>query len=139
MQSLLKFYGTVDLLGAGVFVSYDVEPFIQTWTSHSTDEGRTAFPHSNFFSPLNLYFAWPLGLSDSIFHDAIAKSKAAIVAAAEAEGQDLSNLYSYTNYALGSDTLASIFGPNLPELTEIAAKYDPGKVMTRTGGFIFQK
>jgi hypothetical protein len=32
-----------------------------------------------------------------------------------------------------------VFGPNVAPLTAIAAKYDPGKVMTRTGGFIFQK
>lgn len=103
--------------------------------SKSTD---SAWPHSNYLSPLNLYFAWPLGLSDAIFYKAIADSKAAIIAAAEAEGQDLSQLYTYPNYALATDSLESIYGPNVPKLTALAAKYDPAKVMTRTGGFIFQ-
>jgi hypothetical protein len=86
-----------------------------------------------------LFFAWPLGQSDSIFHEALEDTKAALVKAAEEEGQGLSNLYSYPNYALATDPLESIYGPNVPRLKKLAAKYDPGKVMTRTGGFIFQK
>jgi hypothetical protein len=131
-----QYYGTNVLLGADVIVSYDVEPFIANWTSHATP---SAWPHDKFFSPLNLFFAWPLGLSDRVFHEALEDTKAAIVKAAKEEGQDLSNLYSYPNYALVTDSLESIYGPNVPQLKKLAAKYDPGKVMTRTGGFIFQK
>lgn len=88
---------------------------------------------------MNLYFAWPAGLSDDIFHKALADSKAKIIAAAEAEGQNLRNLYTYPNYALATDSLESVYGPNVDELKKVAEKYDPRKVMTRTGGFIFQK
>jgi hypothetical protein len=69
----------------------------------------------------------------------MADTTAVIVKAAEAEGQNLSNLYTYPNYALGIDSLESLYGPNVLLLKEVAARYDPGKVMTRTGGFIFQK
>jgi len=69
----------------------------------------------------------------------MADTKAAIVKAAENEGQNLSNIYSYPNYALSTDSLDSIYGPNVDRLRKLAAKYDPGKVMTRTGGFIFQQ
>ena len=69
----------------------------------------------------------------------MADTKAAIVKAAENEGQNLSNIYSYPNYALATDSLESIYGPNVDRLRKLAAKYDPGKVMTRTGGFIFQE
>lgn len=124
------------MLGAGIFISYDVEPFLTSWVSHATD---SAWPHSKYLSPLNLYFAWPLGLSDAIFYKAIADSKAAIIKAAQDEGQDLSELYTYTNYALSTDSLESVYGPNVDRLKALAAKYDPAKVMTRTGGFIFQK
>lgn len=101
--------------------------------------GDNAWPHTKFLSPLNIYFAWPLGLSDDIFLKAIAKTKATIVAAAIAEGQNLGDLYTYPNYALGTDSLESIYGANVGPLTALAAKYDPGKVMTRAGGFIFQR
>ncbi|KAF8295789.1 FAD-binding domain-containing protein [Clavulina sp. PMI_390] len=132
-------YGTTALLGAGVFVSYDVEPFLTSWPSKAPSTNSSAWPHDNYLSPLNLYFAWPLGLSDDIFYNALAKTKQAIINAALAEGQNLSPLYTYPNYALSTDSLESIYGPNVPALKALAAKYDPGKVMTRTGGFIFQK
>ena len=43
------------------------------------------------------------------------------------------------NYAHADDDLASIYGENLGLLREIAAKYDPEKVMTLTDGFLVQK
>ena len=113
-----------------------MEPFVADWTSRATP---SAWPHGKFLSPTNLYFAWPLGLSDQFFHKAIEDTKANIIKAAKAEGQDLSDIYSYPNYALGTDPLESMYGPNVDKLKKLAAKYDPGKVMTRTGGFIFQK
>ena len=121
---------------ANALITYDVEPFVSNWTSHATP---SAWPHNKFLSPLNLYFAWPLPQSDQFFLKAIEDTKAVIVKAAKAEGQDLSDIYSYPNYALGTDSLESIYGPNVDKLRKLAAKYDPGKVMTRTGGFIFQK
>ena len=121
---------------AGVSIFYTVEPFVPGWVSHATP---SAWPHNKFVSPMNLFFTWPPGLSDQVFLKAIGDAKAVIVKAAKAEGQDLSSIYSYGNYALGTDSLESIYGPNVHKLRKLAAKYDPGKMMTRTGGFIFQK
>ena len=132
----IQHYGTTELLGPGFTIAYTIEPFIRKWTSHAT---KSAWPHDRFISPTNLYFAWPLSSSDSILHKALADTKAAIVKAAENEGQNLSNIYTYANYALATDSLKSIYGPHVHRLRRLAAKYDPGKVMTRTGGFIFQK
>ena len=131
-----QYYGTQVFHGAGVLISYAVEPFAPGWASHATP---SAWPHNKFLSPSNLFFGWPPSLSDQVFLKAIGDAKAVIVKAAKAEGQDLSSIYSYDNYALGTDSLESIYGPNVDKLRELAAKYDPGKVMTRTGGFIFQK
>lgn len=44
----------------------------------------------------------------------------------------------YPNYALADSPLELVYGENVPRLRKIAAKYDPYKVMTLTGGFKFQ-
>jgi hypothetical protein len=101
--------------------------------SYATD---SAYPHNRFLSPLNLYFAWPLGVSDAIMHKAIKESVRVIRNAAIAEGQDLTNLYTYPNYALGDAPLESMYGDNLPTLRQIKSTYDPGNVMGLAGGYV---
>lgn len=135
-SDITQYYGGTVLFGAASLVSYDVEPLIANWTSYATP---SAWPHDTFLYLMILRFAWPLGQSDRVFHEALENTKATIVKAAKQEGQDVSNLYSYPNNALGTDSLKSIYGPHVARLKVLAAKYDPGKVMTRTGGFIFQK
>ena len=44
----------------------------------------------------------------------------------------------YPNYALVDTPLELLYGQNVPRLKEIAAKFDPEKVMSLTGGFRFQ-
>lgn len=44
----------------------------------------------------------------------------------------------YPNYSLGDTPLELLYGDNVPRLKEIAAKYDPEKVMTLTNGFHVQ-
>lgn len=129
---------TAELLGGpGYTFSYEMSPFPVSWVSHSTD---SAWPHSNYLSPLNIHWAWPIGLSDAALQLSILQYKTYIIHAAQQEGQTLSGLYTYPNYAAAFDnSLEDIYGPNVPELKALAAKYDPAKVMTRTGGFLFQK
>lgn len=43
----------------------------------------------------------------------------------------------YPNYALSDTPLELMYGENLPRLRKIASKYDPGRVMSLTGGFRF--
>ncbi|KAK0543977.1 hypothetical protein OC846_006223 [Tilletia horrida] len=132
-----NFYGSSSPLGAGVLISYDLEPFAlaKSYPAAST----TGWPHDKLLSPLNLYFAWPLGLSDGIFYNAIKKSTQRIKAAAIAQGQNLEGRYIYPNYALYDTPFEDVYGPNVAKLTSIAAKYDPKKVMARAGGFQFQR
>ena len=128
------FYGTTALLGGGIFVSYAVEPFLRSAYSHATD---SAWPHSQYLSPLNLYFAWPLGLSDTIFLKAIKDSANSIRAQAIAEGQKLDGLPTYSNYAIAGSSLQSVYGGNVARLQQIKATYDPTNLMGRAGGFKF--
>ena len=44
----------------------------------------------------------------------------------------------YPNYALVDTPLELLYGENVPHLKEIAAKFDPERVMSLTGGFRFQ-
>ena len=44
----------------------------------------------------------------------------------------------YPNYALIDTPLELLYGENVPRLKEIAAKFDPEKVMSLSGGFRFQ-
>ena len=44
----------------------------------------------------------------------------------------------YPNYALPDTPLELMYGDNVPRLRELAAKFDPGKVMSLTGGFRLQ-
>ncbi|KAL9932178.1 hypothetical protein V8E36_008950 [Tilletia maclaganii] len=136
IKNELKHYGPAAPFGGGFLISYALEPFALAKSYPAASS--TAWPHDKLISPLNLDFAWPTGLSDGIFYDAIRKSTKAIQDAAIAQGQDLSGRYQYPNYALYDTPFEEIYGPNLPRLIKIAAKYDPGKVMTRAGGFQFQ-
>ncbi|KAL9936591.1 hypothetical protein V8E36_004659 [Tilletia maclaganii] len=136
IKNEFKFHGPAAPLRGGIFMSYQLEPFglAKTYPAASS----TAWPHDKLISPLNLYFAWATSLSDGIFHDAIRKSTKVIRDAAIAQGQDLNGRYPYPNYALYDTPFETIYGPNLPRLIKVAAKYDPGKLMTRAGGFQFQ-
>lgn len=78
-------------------------------------------------------------MSDTLFFNAVAKTTQKIHDAAIAQGQKLDGLYTYTNYALYNLPFEQVYGPNVERLTSIAAQYDPKKVMTRAGGFQFQR
>ncbi|KAE8215081.1 hypothetical protein CF327_g1584 [Tilletia walkeri] len=132
-----KFYGTVAPLGAGIFISYALDSF--TTSASYPASSSTGWPHTKHLSPMSLYFAWPLGLSDGLFYDAIRKSTNKIRQAAIAQGQNLDDLYMYPNYALYDTPLEKMYGPNVARLTQISAKYDPSKVMARAGGFQFAR
>ena len=58
-----------------------------------------------------------------------------IQAKAVEEGQSRWDDILYPNYALTDTPLNLVYGENVPRLREIAAKYDPDKVFSLTGGF----
>ncbi|KAJ7627287.1 FAD dependent oxidoreductase [Roridomyces roridus] len=135
-----KFWGSALTLAGATFISYDIEPFLPTLYTHGAPGVTTAYPPSRTTPgaiPLNLYFAWALPTSDSIIHDALVASAQQLTSVAQGEGQDLSELGLYTNYALYDTPLERIYGANLPRLRQIKASVDPEGVMGLAGGWKF--
>ncbi|KAG6872962.1 hypothetical protein C0995_004716 [Termitomyces sp. Mi166 len=128
------FWGSRLSLLSGSFISYDVEPFLPTLFSHGS---QSAYPPSREkgLSPFNIYYAWSLPLSDDEFHDAARQSAAQIKAVAVAEGQDVSDVAIYLNYAIYDTPLEGLYGSNVPMLQVLKASIDPTNVMGLAGGF----
>lgn len=129
-----KFWGSRLSLLSGTFISYDVEPFLSTLFSHGS---HSAYPPSRNqgLSPFNIYFAWTASLSDDEFHEAARQSAAQVKAVAIAEGQDISDVAIYTNYAIYDTPLEGLYGSNVPRLKALKASVDPTNVMGLAGGF----
>ncbi|KAH0585598.1 hypothetical protein H2248_008828 [Termitomyces sp. 'cryptogamus'] len=128
------FWGSRLSLLSGSFISYGVEPFLPTLFSHGSD---SAYPPSREkgLSPFNIYFAWTSSLSDDEFHEAARQSAAQIKAVAMAEGQDISDVAIYPNYAIYDTPLEGLYGSNVPTLQALKASLDPTNVMGLAGGF----
>ncbi|KAG6907669.1 hypothetical protein DXG01_007819 [Tephrocybe rancida] len=130
------YWGTHLSLLSGSFISYDVEPFLNTIFSHAP-ESSSAYPpiRTRGVSPFNIYFAWLLDISDEVFQEAARQSAAQIRAVAIAEGQDLNGLAIYPNYAIFDTPLETMYGGNVAALKDLKASVDPTNVMGLTGGF----
>ncbi|KAF8069311.1 FAD-binding domain-containing protein [Lyophyllum atratum] len=130
------FWGAHLSFDTGLFISYDVEPFLPTLFSHGAASSSAYPPSRNVgLSPFNIYYAWALGLSDDAFHDAARQSAARIKNLAIAEGQDVSGAAVYPNYAIYDTPLSGLYGANVPALQGLKALVDPGNVMGLAGGF----
>ncbi|CAE6344847.1 unnamed protein product [Rhizoctonia solani] len=127
-------WGSQAALKGGAFISYDVEPFLPSMNKRSKGG---AYPHDDFLAPLNLYYAWSGDSNDNWYLDALKESTRVIRDQAIAEGQDIAGAkqIKYGNYALATEDLSSLYGPNLGRLRAIKAKYDPGNVMALAGGY----
>ncbi|KAG6864858.1 hypothetical protein C0991_006759 [Blastosporella zonata] len=130
------FWGTRLSLLSGTFISYDVEPFLPDLFSHGAP---SAYPpvRSSGLSPFNIYYAWTLATSDEYFQEAARQSAAQIKSVALAEGQDISDLAVYPNYAIYDTPLDGLYGDNVATLQELKATVDPNNVMGLAGGFKF--
>lgn len=129
------FYGTLALLHTGVFISYDIEPFLKSYGAFATD---SAYPHSTSPLPLNLYFAWALPSEDALWRERIQDSVDHLLEVAKAEGIFEAGLTAYPNYALGTYTGEQLCGAeNAARLRGVKAEVDPEGVMDLTGGFTF--
>ena len=125
-------------LKTGVFISYDVEPFLPSIYSHNLE--TTAFPpvRSLGLLPFNIYFAWLSDLFDTDFKDAARASAARVLNTAIAEGQSsIVGAPVYPNYAIYDTPLSQIYGSNLATLQSLKATIDPTNVMGLAGGFKF--
>ncbi|KAG6812798.1 hypothetical protein H0H92_000430 [Tricholoma furcatifolium] len=129
-----QFWGERLSLISGSFISYDVEPFLPTIFSHGS---ASAYPPSRDvgLSPFNIYYAWTLSTSDDDMQEAARLSAAQIKAVAIAEGQDISDVAIYPNYAIYDTPLAGLYGANVATLETLKASVDPLNVMGLAGGF----
>ncbi|KAF9002470.1 FAD dependent oxidoreductase [Cyathus striatus] len=135
-----EYWGKYLSAKTGVFISYDVEPFLSDIYTHNTT--ASAYPAtrpSAGLLPFNIYYAWVGTAFDDDFHAAARQSAAQIRNAALAEGQagiDASpNLY--PNYAIYDTPLSDIYGSNVARLKSLKASVDPKNVMGLSGGFKF--
>ncbi|KAH7908528.1 FAD-binding domain-containing protein [Hygrophoropsis aurantiaca] len=131
------FYGTTLGRAIGTFISYDIEPFLPALFDHSSTPSAYPPSRAQGLLPLNIYYAWELPTSDSLFHHAATTSAAYLKRVAVAEGQDVENAAVYGNYAIYSTPLADIYGANVPQLESLKAAVDPNNVMGLAGGFKF--
>ena len=124
----------MSIFDSGVFISYDVEPFLPTLFTHGSG---SAYPpdRSKGYLPLNIYYAWILTIADNVFQSAMKESAQTIVNAAIAEGQDIEDAAIYSNYALFDTPVTKLYGANTKILQAIKYKYDPANVMGLAGGF----
>ncbi|CAE6485865.1 unnamed protein product [Rhizoctonia solani] len=129
-------WGSQATLKKGMFISYDVEPFLPSMNKRSKGG---AYPHDDFLAPLNLYFAWLDDQFDDWYLDALKESTRVIREQAIAEGQDIAGAkqIKYGNYASATEDMSSLYGSNLGRLKLIKAKYDPDNIMRLAGGYRF--
>lgn len=69
--------------------------------------------------------------------ESIKQSTEHLANVAAAEGQDISDLSLYGNYAVFDTPLEKIYGGNLGRLRSIKNQYDPNDVMGLAGGWKF--
>ncbi|PAV20125.1 FAD-binding domain-containing [Pyrrhoderma noxium] len=126
-------------------VHMDIEPFINT-NAHSTG-GAYPHPSSRPLTPFEPEVYYSVDENSTInekttLYNALAteiKNYSRTVQNKAVElGVSLWDDPLYPNYSLGDTPLELLYGDNVPRLKEIAAKYDPEKVMTLTNGFHVQ-
>ncbi|KAI0276952.1 FAD-binding domain-containing protein [Russula aff. rugulosa BPL654] len=132
------FWGDVlSKMDEGGAVSYDMEPFDSGLFSHSNISSAYPPDRSRALFPTNLYFAWTSSSKDTEVAAAILQSTNTIRSAANAEGQNITDVALYGNYALFETPVDALYGANLPRLKSIQSKVDPNNVMALAGGFKF--
>jgi hypothetical protein len=113
-----------------------LEPFDLDYLSHGVE---SAWPpdrsHTNFPSVLDIQWSKP-SLDDTMASTVHSISEA-IIAAALAEGQDLSNATKYPGYALSGEPLENLYGGHVKRLHKIRKAIDPEEVMGLAGGWKF--
>lgn len=124
-------------LDEGGAVSYDMEPFDPDLFSHSKIPSAYPPDRSRALFPTNVYFAWTSPSKDAEVAAAILQSTNTIRAEAIAEGQNITGVSQYGNYAIFGTPVEALYGANLPRLRSIRKKVDPNNVMALAGGFKF--
>ncbi|KAI0057266.1 FAD-binding domain-containing protein [Artomyces pyxidatus] len=120
----------------GVSFTVALEPFDASLFSYGSG---SAYPpdRSRLILPSNLDVAWTDPSLDGVVFDAITQATQDFNAAVTAQGQDLTGVPHYPNYALYDTPLEDIYGGNIPRLQAIKNFYDPTNIMGLAGGFKF--
>ncbi|EIN08932.1 FAD-binding domain-containing protein [Punctularia strigosozonata HHB-11173 SS5] len=129
------FWGNDLVLQSGLFISYDLEPFLESAFTKASVSSSAWPPVRRKMYPTNLYYAWSSELADDVMHSAIKQSQQRLLAAAEAEGQNVAGLPLYGNYAIFDSDLEDIYGSNLAKMKAVKARVDPKNVMGLAGGW----
>ncbi|KZT74093.1 FAD-binding domain-containing protein [Daedalea quercina L-15889] len=132
-----SYYASTLLLEVpGLFVSYDVEPFLPTYLQYGSD---SAWPPSRDVGllPLNIYYSWWFEESDALVNEIMVQSAEYLTQFAVSQGQPVADVTLYPNYAIWNTTVERLYGDNLARLQSIKAEYDPNNVMSLAGGWKF--
>jgi hypothetical protein len=133
-----RFWGDVlSKMDVGGAVSYDVEPFDSGLFSHSNMPSAYPPDRSRVLFPANICFTWTSSSKDTEVAAAILQSTNTIRSAANVEGQNITDVALYGNYALLGTPVEALYGANLPRLKSIRSQVDPNNVMALAGGFKF--
>ena len=122
-------------LDTGGAVSYDMKPFLPDLFDHSSISSAYPPDRSTALFPTNIYFAWSSSSVDSEVAAALWLSTNTICAAAIVEGQNISDVAMYENYALIGTSAESLYGKNLPRLKSVRNEVDLNDVIALAGGF----
>lgn len=134
VRSETEFYGKQMLAHGGLMISYDIEPFLDTFGQFDT---AGAWPHANSPLPLNIYFSWLSSSEDAFWTKAMRTSAAKLKQIAMQEGIYPSGYPTYPNYAIAGTTAEELYGAaNAQRLRSIRDQIDPGRIMDLAGGFI---
>jgi Berberine and berberine like len=112
----------------------NLEPFDSGVFSYGSD---SAYPpdRQRALFPTPVAFAYMNASLDDTAAKAMRSYSDAIIAAANADGQNVSHAAVYPNYAQFDTPLEDMYGANLPRLRAIRQAVDPENVMGLAGGF----
>ena len=115
-------------------VALTFEPFLKNVYSHGSE---SAYPpdRSHAVFPTALTFAYSNASLDDFVTKAVRNFTDVVTAAAIADGQNLTHVAVYPNYALFDNPLEDIYGAHVPRLHAIKKAVDPKNVMGLAGGF----
>lgn len=130
-----KFWSDYLINEPGLSTLYAFQPFLPSAFAQASEES-SAFPFSRrLMLPSCITYSWTESSSDDRIHEAVRQSTKQLAMFAQGEGQDISHLPLYGNYAIFGTPLERIYGGNVERLKRIKQQYDPDNVMGLTGGW----
>ena len=132
-----QFWGAhLSALDNNLTIVLALEPFDKGLFSHGSG---SAYPpdRSHAILPSSLTLQWSNASLDEMMAFALRNISTTIHAAALADGQNVSHVAVYPNYALFGTPLEDMYGGNVERLRKIRAAIDPEDVMGLAGGWKF--